>query len=112
MEGEPLAGQQVNAAVLPPKRPAPFWTPGFSLLFTLVALLGIAATLFGVVERPGEGGLTNSLQSTHQATALLNVLLAVVCLGGLRLVSNTRLRSGLLIRAIVAIYSLVTAAVL
>ncbi len=108
-EPGPLADQNVGNEALPPAK-LQLWTPRFILICALLALLGIAAALFGAAGKPIGGGETyGSLLSAHQAAFILTVVLIGVCLSGLWLVSNKTLRAGLLLRTIVAASAFVNA---
>lgn len=105
-ESEPLDVQQQSDTPLSPEKPRE-WTPPFKFLVTLVALIGLAATLFGISGRPIGNELPLStlgyFTSNQQADLVLNVALLIICLTGVWLASGALLRVGLLLRAIASL---------
>lgn len=107
-EPGPLAQQPQDHALLPLPQGQQLWTPRFILLCALTALLGAAATIFGVAGRPiggvGSGpynALVAEILSSGQAALVMSAVLIVVCLAGLWLARSALLRAGFLLRAVV-----------
>jgi hypothetical protein len=99
--------QPDNEPVLPEKPRT--WTPPFRFLVALVALVGLAATLYGVAGRPlgnisypSSQGVEYYVLAGEQAAFLLTCLFLAVCVAGLWLTrrSGALLRIGLILRAV------------
>lgn len=103
---EPLDAQQADEPVLP-QRPRTR-TPPFRFLVALVALIGLAATVYGSAGQPF-GSITSSsfapeqyVFASEQAGFILTCVFFAVCVAGLWLTrsNGALLRVGLILRAV------------
>ncbi|HLW03914.1 MAG TPA: hypothetical protein VKT82_35025 [Ktedonobacterales bacterium] len=103
-ESEPLAAQPQSDEPVLPEKPHP-WAPPFRFLVALVALIGLAATLYSFVGKPiGSNPFYSSLisyvASANQAALVLNSVFVVVGVAGLWFTRSALLRTGLVLLAI------------